>query len=190
MTPTLADCYLVPQACVPVPRDLTAVSAKQTADTAAEQRLAPYPQYLAAIRTVLSEDGIIVDEVSQAGFSSQVAYPVLRPRTYIIAGFQGTLGFGFPTSVGVKVANPQTPVISVTGDGGFMFGVQELAIIAQENIGVIVVIFNNSAFSNVKRDQQRLYEGRLMARIFAIRISLPWRACATSPRASSHHPRN
>ena len=110
----------------------------------------------------MPDDGIIVDEVSQAGFSSQVAYKVYHPRTYITAGFQGSLGFGFPTALGVKVAHPQTPVVSITGDGGFMFASQELATAAQEQIGLITIIFNNDAFGNVKRDQEKMYEGRLM----------------------------
>lgn len=76
--------------------------------------------------------------------------------------FQGTLGFGFPSALGVKVAHPDKPVVSITGDGGFMFGVAELASAAQDNIGVVTILFNNGAFGNVVRDQQTGFGGRLI----------------------------
>ena len=57
------------------------------------------------------------------------------------------------------MANPDRAVVSVTGDGGFMFGVQELATAVQYGIGVTIVLFNNNAYGNVKRDQQRRFRG-------------------------------
>src|SRR5690606_25760076 len=110
-------------------------------------RLEPHAAYLAAIRDVLPRDGFLVPEVSQIGFATYTgAWPVLAPRTYVTEGYQGTLGFGFPTALGVKVAHPDRPVVSVTGDGGFMFGVQELATAARYRIGVVTLLFNNEAF--------------------------------------------
>jgi len=126
-------------------------------------RVQPHIDYLAAIRKVLPRDGILVEELCQAGFTSYFGYPVFEPQTYISPGFQGTLGFGFQTALGVKVAHPKRPVVSITGDGGFMFGVQELATAAQYDIGVVIVLFNNQAFGNVVRDQQTHFGGRLIA---------------------------
>ena len=88
--------------------------------------------------------------------------PIYEPRTYISEGFQGTLGFGFPTALGVKAANPDRAVVSVNGDGGFMFGMQELATAAQYDIGLVTLVFNNNAFGNVRRDQQMGFGGRLI----------------------------
>ncbi|MDH4063330.1 MAG: thiamine pyrophosphate-binding protein, partial [Acidobacteriota bacterium] len=88
--------------------------------------LQPQIAYLDVIREALGEDGIFVDELTQVGFSARVVMPVYHPRTFISTGYQGTLGYGFQTALGVKVARPDVPVISVAGDGGFMFGVQEL----------------------------------------------------------------
>ena len=59
------------------------------------------------------------------------------------------------------MANPDRAVVSVTGDGGFLFGLQELATAAAHHIGLVTVVFNNSAYVNVRRDQQRLFDGRL-----------------------------
>jgi acetolactate synthase-1/2/3 large subunit len=95
------------------------------------------------------------------GFATYTgAFPVLAPRTYVSEGFQGTLGFGFPTALGVKVANPDKAVISITGDGGLMFGIQELATAVQYGIGVVTLVFNNSSYANVLRDQEQRFGGR------------------------------
>ena len=111
----------------------------------------------------MPRDGILVPELSQVGFATYTgAYPILAPRTYISEGFQGTLGFGFPTALGAKVANPDKAVVSVTGDGGFMFGVQELATAAQYGIALVTIVFNNHSFANVVRDQETQYGGRII----------------------------
>jgi acetolactate synthase-1/2/3 large subunit len=87
---------------------------------------------------------------------------VYAARTYVTCGYQENLGFGFMTALGVKVANPGKVVISITGDGGFMFGVQELATAVQNRINLITIVFNNRSFGNVLRDQQRTFGGRLI----------------------------
>ena len=126
----------------------------------------PHKQYLDVIRDVLPRDGFFVEELCQTGFTSNFAYPVLEPRTYVSCGFQGTLGFGFPTALGVKAAHPDKPVVSIIGDGGFMFGVQELSTAAQYGLGVVTVLFNNSTFGNVRRDLRKFYKGRTIATEF------------------------
>jgi acetolactate synthase-1/2/3 large subunit len=134
-------------------------AAKRVADAAID-RLQPQAAFLRAIRAVLPRDGIFVPELSQVGFATYTgAFPVLAPRTYISEGFQGTLGFGFPTALGAKVANPGKAVVSVTGDGGFMFGVQELATAAEYGIELVTIVFNNNSFANVLRDQQLQFGG-------------------------------
>lgn len=126
------------------------------------QAVKPHMDYLQVIRDVLPRDGFFVEEICQAGFTSYFGFPVYQPRTFVTCGHQGTLGFGFPTALGVKAANPDKAVISITGDGGFMFGVQDLATAASYGINVVTVLFNNNAFGNVLRDQQRLFEGRVI----------------------------
>jgi acetolactate synthase-1/2/3 large subunit len=118
--------------------------------------------YLDVIRAALPRDGLFVEELSQVGFASYFGYPVYEPRSYISCGFQGTLGFGFQTALGVKAAHPDRPVVSVTGDGGFMFGVQELATAAQYGLGLVTLLFNNNAFGNVLRDQRIGFGNRVI----------------------------
>jgi acetolactate synthase-1/2/3 large subunit len=123
------------------------------------QEVQPQMGYLQAIRDVLPRDGFFVEEISQVGFTSYFGFPVYEPRTFVTCGYQGTLGFGFPTALGVKVGNPNKPVVSITGDGGFMFGVQELASAVQHDINLVTVLFNNNAFGNVLRDQKERFGG-------------------------------
>lgn len=125
--------------------------------------LEPQKSYLNVIREELGEDGIFVDELTQVGFTSRIAYPVYHPRTYISTGYMGTLGYGFPTGLGVKVAKPAVPVISVAGDGGFMFAVQELATAVQHHIDLITIVFNNNQYGNVQQMQKNLYGNRVIA---------------------------
>jgi acetolactate synthase-1/2/3 large subunit len=127
------------------------------------QKVQPQMAYLNILREVLPKDGIVTDELSQVGFASWYGFPIYQPRTFITSGYQGTLGSGFPTALGAKVANPDKPVVAITGDGGFMFAVQELATAVQFNIGVVTLVFNNNAYGNVRRDQVQRFEGRVVA---------------------------
>jgi len=125
--------------------------------------LQPQIGFLRAIREALGEDGIFVDELTQIGFASRIVMPVYRPRTFISTGYMGTLGYGFPTALGAKVAFPDRRVLSVTGDGGFLFAATELATAVQHNIALVTVLFNNNQYGNVQQMQRELYEGRVIA---------------------------
>ena len=150
----------------PRPTALTDIAHSKAWANAKVQEIKPNVDYLKVIREVLPRDGFFVEEISQLGFTSTFAFPVYEPMTYVTCGFQGNLGFGFQAALGVKVANPDNVVISITGDGGFMFGVQELATAAQEQIGLITIVMNNSAFGNVRRDLRRIYKRQPMVSDF------------------------
>ena len=94
------------------------------------------------------------------GFTARLGFPVYGPRQYVTCGYQDNLGFGYDTALGVKVANPTKAVVSISGDGGFLFGVQEMATAVHHRINVVSIVFNNNAFGNVRRDQQTNYQGR------------------------------
>ena len=127
------------------------------------QKVQPQMAYLNILREVLPANAIVTDELSQVGFASWYGFPIYEPRTFITSGYQGTLGSGFPTALGAKVANPDRPVVAITGDGGFMFGVQELSTAVQFKIGVVTLVFNNNAYGNVRRDQRERFDGRVVA---------------------------
>ncbi len=112
------------------------------------EQLKPQHEYTMAIRNELPEDGIACFGVTQLGFYSWWGFPVYKPRTMIQPGYQGTLGYSFPTALGAKVGNPDKNVVCIVGDGGFMFNVQELATAVQQKINLVTVLFNDNAFGN------------------------------------------
>jgi acetolactate synthase I/II/III large subunit len=122
------------------------------------------PQYgwVRALRDALPEDGIFVNEFTQVGYLATVAFSVYEPRTYVGPGYQGTLGYGFPTALGAKVAHPQRAVLSITGDGGFGWGLAELSTARKHHIGLVTVVFNDNAYGNVRRAQVEQFDGRVL----------------------------
>jgi acetolactate synthase-1/2/3 large subunit len=139
-------------------QDLKQAHAKELA-----QRLAPQVAFLEAIRAALPEEGIFVDELTQIGYVSRLALPVYRPRTFLSSGYQGTLGWGLPAALGAKLARPAAPVLSVSGDGGFLFNAQELASSVRHKVAVVSVVFNDGHYGNVKMFQEQNFGGRVIA---------------------------
>jgi acetolactate synthase-1/2/3 large subunit len=123
----------------------------------------PQSTYALAIRAELPDEGIAIEEKTQVAYWSDVGFPVFKPRTYITSGYQGTLGFGFTTALGAKVGNPDIPVVSINGDGGFGFTLNELSTAVQHNIGAVTIVFNDNAYGNVKRIQQDDLGGKVIA---------------------------
>jgi acetolactate synthase-1/2/3 large subunit len=126
-------------------------------------RLGPLFAFLDAIRAALHEEGILVEDVTQMAFAARVAFPVYRPRTYISPGYQDNLGWGFATALGVADARRDVPVLALCGDGGFMFTANELATAVRHRIPLATVVFADSAFGNVRRNQEERYGNRLIA---------------------------
>ena len=109
-----------------------------------------------------SDDAVVVNGMPQVGYWGRLAFPVYEPRTFLTAGYQGTLGFELPTGLGAQVALPGGRVVVLVGDGGFLYSVGELATAVQHRIPAIVVLFNDGAYGNVRRLQRQRY-GRLIA---------------------------
>ena len=147
------------------PRESQTENVQATRDAIDEKLggLSPLTEYAAAIREALPRDGILVDESTQVGYYSREGFPVYEPRTYVTSGYQGTLGYGFATALGAKVGNPDKAVVSINGDGGFMYNVQELATMVQHQIGAVAIVFNDNAFGNVRRTQDTRFDGHIIA---------------------------
>ena len=137
------------------------IKAQRAAEYA--RRLAPQLAWLGAIRDVLPPTGIFVDELTQTGYVSRFAFPSYQPRTFISTGYQGTLGYGIATAIGVANARRDVPVVAISGDGGALFTICELATAVHHRIPLTIVIFNDHAFGNVRRLQIDNYDSRLIA---------------------------
>ena len=125
--------------------------------------LAPQLAILEAIRAELPEDGIFVDEVTQIGFAARLALPVYRPRTFLSPGYQDNLGWGYATALGAQDARRDVPVLSINGDGGFMYTANELATAVRHRIPLTAIVFADGSFGNVRRIQEENYGNRLIA---------------------------
>ncbi len=126
-------------------------------------KLAPQLAFLDVIRTELPEDGILVDEVTQLGFAARLAFPIYKPRTFLSPGFQDNLGWGYATALGAQHARPDVPVLSINGDGGFMYTANEMATAVRHKIPLTAIVFADGHFGNVRRIQQEQFAGREIA---------------------------
>ena len=87
---------------------------------------------------------------------------ITENRQLIMSGGLGTMGYGLPGAIGAKIGNPDTPVISVSGDGGMQMNIQELATAVLEELPIICCIFNNEYLGMV-RQWQKLFYGKRYA---------------------------
>ncbi|WP_323794778.1 thiamine pyrophosphate-dependent enzyme [Nisaea sp.] len=131
-----------------------------------EAKIGPQMEWVAAIRGALPEDGFLIDEFTQVAYASRVGFPTYGPRTLISPGYQGTLGYGYATALGVQVAHPDKQVLSINGDGGFMYTMPELATAVHHGINVVAVVFADGAYGNVMRMQKELYDNRVIGSEF------------------------
>lgn len=115
--------------------------------------LQPQRGYCEAIRDVLPDNGVIVEDVTQIGFAAHLMYDHREPRTFLSSGAAGTLGAGTAVAIGASAATDQ-PVVGVTGDGGFLFTSSELATAVQHDIPCTILLFNDGAYGNVRRIQK------------------------------------
>src|SRR5262249_33901465 len=118
--------------------------------------------YLQAIRDVLPDDGVLVDELTQVGYAGRTAYEARGARTYVSSGYQGTLGWRLATALVAKHALGQPPVVAISGDGGFMFNAQELSTAVRHRIPIVTILFNDSAYGNVRNAQVHQHGNRVI----------------------------
>lgn len=122
--------------------------------------LRPQLDYLSAIREVLPDDGVFVEDVTQIGFASHLAFDFRLPRTLLSTGPAGTLGAGYAHGLGAQVALDAAggrKALVVAGDGGFLFTGNELATAVQHEIPLVCAVFDDGAYGNVKRMQQQKF---------------------------------
>ncbi len=105
-------------------------------------------------------DAYIASDVGQHQMFAALHYPFAKPRHWINSGGLGTMGFGLPAALGVKLAHPEATVVCVTGDGSIQMNIQELSTAKQYGIPIIVVSLNNRFLGMVKQWQDIIYAGR------------------------------
>ncbi|MDH5171453.1 MAG: thiamine pyrophosphate-binding protein [Gammaproteobacteria bacterium] len=143
-------------------REAELVALRKAVYAQLREKVGPQMAYLDVIREELPRDGIFVDEVTQVGFVSWYGFPVYKPRQHISAGYQGTLGYGYATALGVMAGNMDKKVVQVSGDGGIMFNIQELCTAVQYQLPLVTIIFNDHRYTNVQRQQKEWFDGRVI----------------------------
>jgi len=127
-----------------------------------DNRIEPLASYVKALRNGIPNDGILVADMTTVAYYTRMHYQTYFPRSYFTSSYSGNLGSAFPTSLGVKVAKPNKTVVSISGDGGFLFNSQELATAVQFKINVIAIVFNDGSYGNVKRDMKEMFNGKFI----------------------------
>jgi acetolactate synthase-1/2/3 large subunit len=128
--------------------------------TALKERAGPVVEVVDALRGALPDDTIFVDDLTLVGYWMPLLMPIYQPRTLIHPGTYGTLGYSLPAAIGAKLACPKQPVVSICGDGGFLFTMQELATASALNLDLTVLVFNDNAFGAIRQYQDRVFAGR------------------------------
>jgi acetolactate synthase I/II/III large subunit len=132
---------------------------------AADDSMEPNASILRSLRAGTPESAILVAGMTQIGYYSRPFWPVYEPRTYLSSSYSGNLGYAYPVALGAKVARPDRAVVSVSGDGGFLFNAQELSTAVRHRINVVAVVFNDSSYGNVARDLDESWGGQYGAEL-------------------------
>ncbi|MBR4447786.1 acetolactate synthase large subunit [Methanobrevibacter sp.] len=112
------------------------------------------------ISEVLTPESILTTDVGQNQMWAAHFFDTQKPRKFISSGGLGTMGFGFPSAIGAKVAFPEDPVVSLNGDGGFLMVCQELATVREYDLPVIAIVLENRTLGMVYQWQSLLYNNR------------------------------
>ena len=118
------------------------------------------------ISEVLTADSILTTDVGQNQMWAAHFYDTQKPRKFLSSGGLGTMGFGFPSAIGAKVACPEDPVVSLCGDGGFLMVCQELATVYDYDLPVIAIVLENRTLGMVYQWQSLLYNNRHSQTVF------------------------
>ncbi|EKT55937.1 acetolactate synthase 3 large subunit [Providencia sneebia] len=117
-------------------------------------------QAIEMIYQLTKGEAYVTSDVGQHQMFAALYYPFDKPRHWINSGGLGTMGFGLPAALGVKLAHPESTVICVTGDGSIQMNIQELSTALQYGLPVLVLNLNNGFLGMVKQWQDMIYQGR------------------------------
>ncbi|MFM2480487.1 acetolactate synthase 3 large subunit [Celerinatantimonas sp. YJH-8] len=117
-------------------------------------------QVIETLYQVTHGDAYVVSDVGQHQMFTALYYPFKEPRRWINSGGLGTMGFGFPAALGVRLAHPDDVVVCVTGDGSIQMNIQELSTCMQYHLPIVIVSLNNRSLGMVKQWQKMFYGGR------------------------------
>ena len=125
-------------------------------------QLQPQWGFMEAIHAALPDDAVVIQGMNQMGYYSRNYFRAKSPNSYLTSSSHGTLGCAYPIALGAKVGCPDRVVVSLSGDGGFLYNVQELSTAVQYGINAVAIVFNDNAFGNVLRAQMEEFDGHVL----------------------------
>jgi len=136
-------------------RDISNVGYKQVEG----EKIKPQ-RVVEAMYKITKGEAYVASDVGQHQMFAAQYYPFAKPRQWINSGGAGTMGFGLPAAMGVKLAFPDKHVICITGDGSIQMNIQELSTCLQYNLPVVIITLNNRSLGMVRQWQDMVYDGR------------------------------
>jgi thiamine pyrophosphate-dependent acetolactate synthase large subunit-like protein len=109
------------------------------------------------LRETLDPGAIVVNDQTGINYWMEWHFPVLEPRTFLYPVGSATLGYAVPAAIGARIARPDRAVVAVTGDGGFLFSVNELATAVKYRLGVVFLVLNDNRYGAIKYLQEGLF---------------------------------
>jgi acetolactate synthase I/II/III large subunit len=116
-------------------------------------------QIIRMLREALPDDAVLTNDAGNFSGWLHAFFPFRRPRTYVGAA-SGAMGYGLPAAIGAKLAHPDRPVVSLSGDGGFLMTVQELETAVRLRLPIVALVFNNNMYGTIRMHQERRYPHR------------------------------
>lgn len=135
-------------------RDRNCLAYESTTETIKPQNV------IQTLYEVTNGKAYITSDVGQHQMFAALYYPFERPKQWINSGGLGTMGFGLPAAMGVKMAHPDSEVVCISGDGSIQMNIQELATCKQYDLPIKIVLLNNGNLGMVKQWQDMIYGGR------------------------------
>ncbi|MBI4977084.1 MAG: biosynthetic-type acetolactate synthase large subunit [Spirochaetes bacterium] len=121
---------------------------------------------VAAAQSYFGDNVIVTTDVGQHQMWTAQTWNCVRPRQLLTSGGLGTMGFGLPAAIGASLVNPDTPVCCMSGDGSILMNIQELATLAELNLPVTIILFNNGHLGLVRQQQELFFGKRYIASRF------------------------
>ena len=139
---------------------------------------------LEVMQAVLPDTAVIFTDMTQIAYSGNQIYAPAHPRSWFHPSGFGTLGYAMPAAIGARLASPSAPIVALVGDAGFQFTVQELAVAAELDLHLTIILWNNDALGQIRDDmiaggidkigvEQRNPDFELLAKAYGARYRRP-----------------